>query len=65
MKIHNNIYPCLSKPATICDFSKTRKMLFDSDNFFLGPIISSIGTYYYNLAKFLSELLDPFIPKEI
>ena len=39
-------------------------MLFDSDDFSLRPIISSIGTYNYNLAKFLTELLDPVIPKE-
>ena len=39
-------------------------MLFDSDDFSLQPIISSIGTYRYNLAKFLTELLDPVIPKE-
>ena len=39
-------------------------MLFDSDDFSLGPIVSSIGTYNCNLAKFLTELLDPVIPKE-
>ena len=39
-------------------------MLFDSDNFSLRTIISSIGTYNYNLAKFLTELLDPVISKE-
>ena len=39
-------------------------MLFDSDDFSLRPIISSIGTYNYNLAKFLTELLDPVISKE-
>ena len=39
-------------------------MLFDSDDFSLRPIISSIDTYNYNLAKFLTELLDPAIPKE-
>ena len=43
---------------------KTHKMLSDSDDFSLRPIISSIGTYNYNLAKFLTELLDPVIPKE-
>ena len=37
-------------------------MLFDSDDFSLRPIISSIGTYNDNLAKFLTELLDPVIP---
>ena len=57
-------YPCGSKPATIYGLPKTHKMLFDSDDFSLRPIISSIGTYNYNLAKFLTELLDPVISKE-
>ena len=39
-------------------------MLFYSNDFSLRPIISSIGTYNYNLAKFLTELLDPVISKE-
>ena len=48
------------------DMIKTyrHKMLFESDDFSLGPIISSIGTYNYNLAKFLTEPLHPVIPKE-
>ena len=39
-------------------------MFFDCDDFSLWPIISSIGTYNYNLAKFPTELLDPVISKE-
>ena len=39
-------------------------MLFESDESSLWPIISSIGTYNCNLVKFLTELLDPVIPKE-
>ena len=39
-------------------------MLSDSDDFSLRAIISSIGTYRYNLAKFITELLDSVIPKE-
>ena len=39
-------------------------MLFDSDDFSLQPIISFMGTYNYNLAKFLTELLDSVIPRE-
>ena len=61
---YKKIYPCGSKPASIYGLPKTHKMLFDSDDFSLRPIISSIGTYNYNLAKFLNELLDPVIPKE-
>ena len=61
---YKKIYPCSSKPATIYVLPKTHKMFFDSDDFFLRPIISSISTYNYNLAKFLTELLDPIISKE-
>ena len=61
---YKKIYPCGSKPATIYGLPKTHKMLFDSDDFSLRPIISSIGTYNYNLAKALNEFLDPVIPKE-
>ena len=61
---YKKIYPCVSKPFTIYGLPKTHKMLFDSDDFFLRPIISFIGTYSCNLAKFLIELLDPVISKE-
>ena len=37
-------YPCGSKPATIYGLPKRHKMLFDSDNFSLRPIISFIDT---------------------
>ena len=61
---YKKIYPCCSKPGAIYGLPKTNKMLFDSDDFSLLPIISSIGTYSFDLAKFLTELLDPVIPKE-
>ena len=61
---YKKVCPCGSKPAAIYGLPKTHKMLFDSDDFSLRTIISSIGTYNYNLAKFLTELLDPVIPKE-
>ena len=40
-------------------------MLFDTDDFSLRPIVSSIGTYNYNVAKFFIEILDLAIPKEL
>ena len=39
-------------------------MLFYSNDFSLWPIISFIGTYNYNLAKFLTELIDLVESKE-
>ena len=63
--MHKKIYPCGSKPASIYSLPKTHKMLFDSSDFSLRPILFSIGTYYYNLRKFLTELLDPLSEKSI
>ena len=60
---YKKIYLCGSKLPTISGAPKTKKMLFDSDNFSLRTIISFIGTYNYNLAKFLTELLDLVISK--
>ena len=37
-------------------------MNINKDNLSLRPIISSIGTYNYNLSKFLTNLLAPVIP---
>ena len=42
--MYKNIYLCPSKLATIYSVPKTCKMIFDSDDFSLRPIISSIGT---------------------
>ena len=61
---YKKIYPCGSKPGTFYGLPKTNHMLFDSDDFSLRAIISSVGTCNYNLAKFLTELLDPVISKE-
>ena len=62
---YKRIYPNGSKPATIYGLSKIHKLL---SNAFQGlsfhPIVSSIATYNYNLAKFLSEILDQVIPNE-
>ena len=62
---YKQIYPSDSKPATIYGLPKL--ISFFSNDFqdcLFCPIVSSIATYNYNLGKFLSELLDPFIPSE-
>ena len=61
---YKKIYPCVFKPPTIYGLPKTHKMLLDSYDFSLRPIFSSIDAYNYNLAKFLTELFSPAIPKE-
>ena len=61
---NEKVYPCGSKSASIYGLPKINKMLSDCNDFSLRPIIPSIGTNNYNLAKFLTELLDPVIPKD-
>ena len=61
---YEKIYPSGSSPAKIYGSLKMHKP-FDSNslpNF--RPIVSSIGTYNYNLSKYLCELLSPNLPNE-
>ena len=61
---YEKIYPSGSSPAKIYGSPKMHKP-FDSNslpNF--RPIVSYIGTYNYNLSKYLCELLSPNLPNE-
>ena len=59
---YEKIYPSGSKPVFIYGTPKIHKLKHKNINdLSLHPIISSIGTYNYNLAKFLSSLLEPVI----
>ena len=56
--------PSGSVPAHIYDTPKTRNFC-SSDSFpKLCPIVSSIGTFNYNLARFLCDLLSPLVPND-
>ena len=58
------IYPSGSAPAKIYGTPKMHK-LTDSDSFAkLRSIVSSVGTYNYNLAKYLCNLLSPHLPEQ-
>ena len=55
------MYPSVSAPARIYGTPKMHKFL-SSDSFpKLRPIVSSIGTYNYNLAGFLCDLCSPLV----
>ena len=58
------MYPSGSAPARIYDTPKMHK--FSSSDSFpkLRPIVSSIGTFNYNLARFLCDLLSPLVPND-
>ncbi|XP_065658976.1 uncharacterized protein LOC136083502 [Hydra vulgaris] len=62
--IYTKIYPVGSQPARIYALPKMHKVSKDSSLPTFRPIISTIGTYNYNLAKHLSHLLSPYIPKQ-
>ena len=61
---YNKLYPSGSAPARIYGTPKMHK--FSSRDSFpkLRPIVSSIGTFNYNLARFLCNLLSPLVPND-
>ena len=61
---YDNIYPSGSKLARIYGTPMTHKLKSSTDILTFRPIVSSIGTYNYNLVKFLTDTLDPVIPTE-
>ena len=62
-EVYDNIYPSGSKPASIYGLPKIHTLNVQRNNLSLHPIVSSISTYNYHLCKFLTDLLDPIIPK--
>ena len=63
-EVYDAIYPSGSQPARIYGLPKMHKPRAANSTPLFPPIVSSIGTYNYNLAKFLSNLLQPHIPSE-
>ena len=61
---YDKLYPSGSAPARIYGTPKMHK--FSSSDSFpkLRPIVSSIGTFNYNLARFLCDLLLPLVPND-
>ena len=58
------MYPSGSIPAPIYGTPKMHNF-FSSDSFpKLRPIISSIGTFSYNLPRFLCDLLSSLVPND-
>ena len=61
---YDKLYPSGSAPARIYGTPKMHK--FSSSDSFpkLRPIVSSIGAFDYNLARFLCDLLSPLVPND-
>ena len=62
--IYDNIYPCESKLARIYGNPKAHKLKSKTDQLTFRPIVSSIGTYNYKLAKYLGKLFNPIISSQ-
>ena len=59
---YDKVYPTGSRPARSYGLPKTHKAYVDNPNFRL--IVSSIGTFNYNLASHLGELVKEVTPNE-
>ena len=61
---YDKLYPSGSAPARIYGATKMHK--FSSTDSFpkLSPIVSSTGTFNYNLARFRCDLLSPLVPTD-
>ena len=61
---YDKLHPSGSAPACIYGTPKMHK--FSSSDSFpkLRPIVSSVGTFNYNLARFLCDLYSPLVPND-
>ena len=61
---YDKLYPSCSAPARIYGTAEIHK-LSSSDSFpKFRPIVSSIGTFNYHLARFLCDLLSSLVPND-
>ena len=60
---YDKFYPSSFAPARIYGAPKMHKFSSSDSSPKLRRIVSSIGTFYYNLARFLCGLLSPLVPK--
>ena len=61
---YDKFYPSGSAPALIYGTPKIHRFSPSGSFLKLRPIVSSIGTFNYNLARFLCNLLSPLVPKD-
>ena len=61
---YDKLYP--SGSASACIYGTPKMDKFSSSDSFpnLRPIVSSIYTFNYNLARFLCDLLSPLVPND-
>ena len=61
---YDKLYPSGSAPARIYGTPKMHKFSSSDSIPKLHPIVSSIGTFNYNLARFLCDLCSPLVPND-
>ena len=61
---YDSIYPVGSQPARFYGLPKMHKARQPNSTPPFRPTVSSIGTYNYNLSKFLCNLLEPHVPRD-
>ena len=59
------MYPSGYPPACIYGTPEMHKFSSSDSVPKLRPIVSSIGTFNYNLARFLCDLISPLVPKDM
>ena len=62
--VYDKLYPSGSAPARIYGTPKMHKFSFNDTFPKLYPIVSSIGTFNYELAHFLRDLPSPVVPND-
>jgi len=63
-EVYDAIYPCASQPARLYGLPKMHKPRAANSTPPFRSMVCFIGTYNYNLVKFLSNPLQPHIPSE-
>ena len=61
---YDKLYPSGSAPASIYSTPKMHKFSSSDSLPKLRPIVSSIGTFNYNLVRFLCDLLSRLVPND-
>ena len=54
---HECIYPSASQPSSLCGTPKFHKIKFNSEVRSFRPVVSSIGSFNYNISRFLCDML--------
>ena len=62
--VYDKLYPSGSAPACICGTPKMHKFSTNDTFLKLRMIVSSIGTFNYDLARFLCDFLSPVVPDD-